>query len=196
MQTTAASAELFPHIRIVMGMVIGLGITRILTGLAGFIQHPGRARLSSLHLLWTGSILIELIHFWWWQFALFSIAAWTFGVFLFLIAYCVLLYLLAALLFPDNVAEYDGYEGFFLSRRRWFFGLFGMTFLFDIVDTVIKGPEHLARFGFEYAIQIPVALVLCGIAMWTPDKRYQYALVVGHLVYQASWILRLFNTVN
>jgi hypothetical protein len=35
-----AAPELFPHIRIVMGMVIGLGVTRMLMGVAGLVQHP------------------------------------------------------------------------------------------------------------------------------------------------------------
>jgi len=196
MQTTAASAELFPHIRIVMGMVIGLGITRILTGLASFIQHPGRAAPSPLHLIWVGSVLFELIHFWWWQFALFTIPAWTFSTYFFLIGYCVLLYLLAALLFPDNVSEYNGYEGFFLSRRKWFFSLFSLTFVFDIVDTMLKGPDHLAHFGYEYAIQIPVSLIMCGFALWTANRRFHYAFAILHFIYQLTWILRLFNTVN
>ena len=73
-----AAPELFPHIRIVMGMVIGLGITRLLMGVASLVQHPNRARLSPLHLLWAASILIELIFFWWWEFALFEIEDWTF----------------------------------------------------------------------------------------------------------------------
>lgn len=42
------SAELFPHIRIVMGTVIGLGITRLLMTIAGLVQHP-RTGPSSLH---------------------------------------------------------------------------------------------------------------------------------------------------
>ena len=80
---TAAPQELFSHIRIVMGMVIGLGITRMLLGIAGFIQHPGRNRVSLLHMLWVGSILLELVLFWWWEFALSRITSWSFGVFLF-----------------------------------------------------------------------------------------------------------------
>lgn len=188
--------ELFPHIRIVMGMVIGLGITRLLMGVAGLVQHPSRGRLSAIHLLWAGSILLELIHFWWWEFALFQLDDWTFGIFFFLIAYTIVLFLLAALLFPDNIAEYDGYEDFFLKRRHWFFGLFAASFAFDLIDTLIKGQAHWDKFGFEYYFQVPIGIALCAVAIWTADRRFHMALVIGHLIYQASWILRLFNTVT
>ena len=57
MNAATAASELFPHVRIVMGMVVGLGITRILMGLAGIIQHRTRPRLSLIHLLWAGSML-------------------------------------------------------------------------------------------------------------------------------------------
>jgi len=190
------TAQIFPHIRIVMGMVIGLGMTRLLLGVAGMVQHPDRARLSSIHLLWVGSILLELIHFWWWQFALFHLEDWTFGVFFFLIAYTVVLFLLAALLFPDNLAEYAGYEDFFLQRRQWFFGLFAAGFVLDLIDSLLKGQAHWDRFGIEYYIQVPVGVALCGLAIWTANRRVHLTLVSVHLLYQLSWIFRLFNTVS
>ena len=42
--------DIYPHIRIIMGMVIGLGITRLLSGIARIVQHPGQQRLSVVHL--------------------------------------------------------------------------------------------------------------------------------------------------
>ncbi|UXN75472.1 hypothetical protein N8D56_12390 [Devosia sp. A8/3-2] len=73
---------------------------------------------------------MELVLFWWWEFALFQINNWSFGLFFFLIFYAITLFLLAALLFPDNITEYAGYEDFFLKRRKWFFGLLATTFVF------------------------------------------------------------------
>jgi len=195
MQTQLAP-EIFPHIRIVMGMVIGLGITRLLTGVAGLVQHPRRASLSSIHLLWVTSMLLELIHFWWWQFALFHLDDWTFGVFFFLIAYTTVLFLLAALLFPDNISEYAGYEDFFLQRRQWFFGLFAASFVLDLIDTLIKGQANWDRYGIEYYFQTPIGIAVCLLAMWTANRKVHLVLVCAHLVYQLSWIFRLFNTVT
>jgi hypothetical protein len=45
-----SAAEIFPHIRIVMGMVIGLGVTRLLSGLARIVQHPRRTPVYAVHL--------------------------------------------------------------------------------------------------------------------------------------------------
>jgi hypothetical protein len=47
----AFTTDVFVHVRIVMGTVIGLGITRLLLGVAGLVQHAKRARLSAIHLL-------------------------------------------------------------------------------------------------------------------------------------------------
>jgi len=35
----------FVHIRIIIGIVTGLTVTRLLTGLARFVQHPSRDRI-------------------------------------------------------------------------------------------------------------------------------------------------------
>ena len=107
MEPASFPSELFPHIRIVMGMVVGLGITKLLTGLATFIQHPGRIKPYPIHLLWVATLLLELVHFWWWQYALYGISSWTFALFVFLIGYAIVLYFMCAILFPDRVDEYD-----------------------------------------------------------------------------------------
>ncbi|MFP9138231.1 hypothetical protein ACLI1C_13725 [Devosia sp. XGJD_8] len=189
------TAELFPHVRIVMGMVVGLGITRLLMTVAGLIQHPQRLRRSSIHLLWMFSILLELVLFWWWEFALFRLEQWSFAITLFLIVYAVTLFLLAALLSPDNIAEYDGYEDFFLKRRHWFFGLFGATFVLDAIDTMIKGDGYWTRFEIDYAIQIPFGLLLCAVAIRSADRRVHLGAVLLHLVYQTYLISRFFYTI-
>lgn len=191
-----AAPELFPHIRIVMGTVVGLGITRLLMTIAGLVQHPHRAKLSALHLLWIGSILTELVLFWWWEFALFQLEHWTFGVALFIIIYAVTLFLLAALLSPDNITEYDGYEDFFLKRRYWFFGLFGVTFVFDAIDTFLKGAAYWERFGLSYAIQVPGGLLLCLFALRSTDRRVHLGIVLVHLAYQLFLVTRFFNTMH
>jgi hypothetical protein len=188
--------QLFPHIRIVMGTIIGLGVTRLLMTIAGIIQHPHRAKRSLLHLLWIGSMLLELVLFWWWEFALHEIAVWHFGLVLFIMGYATTLFLMTALLSPDSISEYTGYEDFFLKRRHWFFGLLGATFVLDTIDTLIKGQAHWAQFDWSYFGQVPLGLLLCVLAWRSPDKRLHLSIVAVHIAYQIFLIIRYFNTVS
>ncbi len=100
------------------------------------------------------------------------------------------------MLFPDQIADYSGYEEFFISRRMWFFGIFAATILFDVADTLIKGPARYAPFATEYLFRVPVYLVLCAIAIWTPNRRFHQLFVAGSIIYQITWITRLFNSLS
>jgi len=184
------AAGVFPHVRVVMGMVIGLGMTRLLTGFASLVQYPGRYRLSATHLMWALSILLDLIMFWWWEFALTRIEAWSFPLFIFLIVYTILLFLMAALLFPDSIEEYGGYEAYLIRRRWWFFGLLGATFVMDAIDTMIKGTDYWRTWSSAHLVEVPLGIVMCIIAGSTTRRRLHLALAVIYIVYQASWILR------
>lgn len=194
MSTSVGAVDLFVHVRIVMGIVIGLGITRLLTGLATLAQNPKRARISLLHLLWTGFVLVEMVLFWWWEFALIEVPHWSFGNFAFVVGYAITLFLMAAMLVPDRIEDYDGYEHYFLRRRHWFFGAFSATLLFDLVDTILKGGDYAGSIGVDYWIQIPISLGLVALAIWTDNRRVHYAIVILQLAYQAWWIWLLFYT--
>lgn len=189
-------AELFPHIRVVMGTIVGLGVTRLLMTAAGMVQHPQRGQRSLLHLLWMGSILLELILFWWWQFALFGLRNWTFGIAIFIVFYAITLFMLAALLSPDRIGEYDGYEDFFIKRRNWFFGILACTFALDTIDALIKGGDYLHRLDISYYIQVPFGIVLCLVALRFTDRRLQLAVVGTHIAYQIYMVTQFFETTS
>ena len=52
----------FVHIRIIIGIVTGLSVTRLLTGLARFVQHPVRDRIYLVHLAWAFFLLLAVVH--------------------------------------------------------------------------------------------------------------------------------------
>lgn len=188
--------EIFQHIRIVLGIVLGLSMARLLNGIARIVQHPTRYRTYSAHLVWVATLMLTLIHFWWWEFALSGIQRWTFPIYLFLVIYVTLLFFLCVLLFPDDINEYGSYEDFFISRRKWFYSIFAITILFDLIDTLIKGQAHYATFAGEYPFRVPAYVFLCAIAIYTPNRWFHLIFAAAGFVYELSWISRLFNTLQ
>ncbi len=189
-------AETFRHIRTILGMILGLGITRLLNGLVRIIQHPKQTRIYPAHIAWVIYLLLALVHFWWWELSLIELSSWKFETYLFLITYVIVLFFLSVFLFPDSLSDYTGYEDFFLSRRAWFFGFFALTMIFDLIDTLIKGREHLAMLGAEYLVRVPVYLILCGIAIYTSNRRFHKVFAVSAVVYNISWIVRYYDTLR
>jgi hypothetical protein len=189
-----SSPDVYSHVKVVISIIVGLGITTLLKGFAIFVQHPKRAKVSLLHLGWAASLLLWIIHFWWWEFRLTMVPQWTFEIYFFVILYAILFYFLSTLLFPSDLKDYAGYEDYFLSRRVWFFGFLAATFVADIIDTSLKGSAYLHSFGIEYPIRIAVSLLLCIVAMITRNRRIQMILLAVSFLYQISFIVRLYGT--
>lgn len=196
MEHATADPALFTHVRVVIGMVVSLSLARLLTGLATFVQHPGKTRVYWIHLGWVLSMLLFLLHFWWWEFRLQALTVFDFGVFLFLIAYACLFFFLCVLLFPLSMEDYGGYEDYFMSRKGWFFGFLALSYAVDLVDTAIKGRSYFESFGYEYPVRNVVYIVLCGIAALTANRRFHSAFVSLGLLYQVSWIFRAFDIID
>jgi len=193
-QHVESLASQFMHVRILLGMVIGLGLTHLLRHFARIIDQPVRQRLYWVQVLWAISMFLYLLHFWWWEFRLADSVHWTFPVYLFVALYALLLYLLCAVIFPESLEGHAGHGGYFYSRRKWFFGLLGLAYVVDLGDTWIKGRGYAAGFGPELELRTLAYVVLCAIAMATPSRRFHAAFVIASLLYQVSWIVRQFET--
>ncbi|HVR49039.1 MAG TPA: hypothetical protein VMS38_04830 [Pseudorhodoferax sp.] len=194
--TQPVDPAVFSHIRIVLSMVVSLGIARLLSGLARFVQHPGIYRIYVVHLIWVASLLLSMMHFWWWEFSLAQLQTWRFETYAFVVGYAALYYFLCALLFPDNLAGYTGYRDYFMSRRKWFFGLLAASFIVDVVDTWIKGRDILFAQGHEYPLRAAAHVLLCLVAIRTDNARFHAVFGLLSLLYQVSWILRLYDVIG
>ena len=134
----------FSYVMTLVAIIIGLGITHILSGVGQAIHrlrgHGAPIRLEAVYLLWVGTIFIWLISFWWFEYKFYDLQTeWTFGLYTFVVLYAVVLYLAAIVLVPSNMEEmHDSYEYFF-SGRKWFFALMVFLVVVDNIDSVLKG---------------------------------------------------------
>jgi hypothetical protein len=183
--------QVYFHIRIVMGMIFGLAVTRILSGFAVFVQHPKGAGIAPLHLGWAAYILINAVFFWWWEYALASIPVWTFALYIFLILYTSFFYIICVLLFPDDLGEYRDYGDYLIGRRKWFFGIFGLSQVLDQIDTWIKGVDYALSLGVLSMVQTALVVAGCLIAMFTTNRRYHGIFLGLLLTSQMLWIVWL-----
>jgi hypothetical protein len=146
--------------------------------------------------VWVAWVLLDVLFFWWFEFRLSTVQHWTFGLYVFVCLYASMYYFLSALLFPADLAGYTGYQDYFLSRRRWFFGIVALTELLDVVDTLIKGEAHFRALGPEYLARIAAFVLLCAIAGSTRNPRLHAVLAVGGILYEISFIGRYVVGIN
>lgn len=184
--------ETFVHVRIFIGMILGISVARLVAGLTRFIQHPGHERPYSVHIAWVAFVLLFIAHFWWFEFALFKLQNWSFATYFFLLVYAGTFVVIAALLFPDHIEEYNGFRGYFLARRKWLYSALLFLFVADVVDTLLKGPEYYAMYySWDYPLRQGVFIIGTSVALFVKSEIYQKALAYFMLLCQAVWIIAL-----
>ena len=188
--------DMFNYVMVLASVIIGLGITHLLQGVGGIVQHPHREKVYWVHLAWVAIIFLRAIFWWWFEFRLSKTPEWTFTLFLFVLGYAVLIYIWCALLFPRDLAGYDGFKDYFYSRRGWFFGLVLAGQGVDVADTLLKGLDHFRSLGVSYVIAIVSISVLLLIAIRTRNERYHAAFAVFSLVYLIAYPLMVFDTIG
>lgn len=188
--------EMFDYVVVITSIIIGLAIAHLLQGLARIIQHPGRRPVYWVHLVWVAYLFLNAVFWWWWEYRLREVGTWTFELYFFVLTYAFVIYLSCALLFPEDFHEYAGFKDYFYSRRRWFFGLLALWQVIDLGDTWFKGADYFASLGLEYPIATGVLLALALIGTVTRNERFHASYAVLALVYNVSWALRMFDTMN
>lgn len=186
----------FLHVRVIIGVVAGLTIARLLTGLARFVQHPSRQDIYFVHVGWCLYLLLSVMFFWWFEYHLVDIQEWTFELYMFLVGYAALFFFTSALLFPDRMDEYQGFADYFHARQHWFYGLLAAIFVGDVVDTAMKGQKHLESFGPLYIPRQGIFAALAIAAMRIRSPRFHVAFVIFALLAQTLWIGRHFAVLD
>lgn len=195
MEGAIPNPEVFTHVRVIIGIILGLSISRLLTGVARIIQHPQHRNIYVVHLGWVLFTLLTVVHFWWFEFYLHQLVLWKFEAYLFVIFFASLHFLACAMLFPDSMEGYDGYEDYFMSRRAWFFGIMISIFVFDFIDTAMKGHAHFRSLGPEYPLRNLALIGLLSAGIYFSNRRARLAILVAALIIQMAFILVQFDTI-
>lgn len=177
--------EAFAYLSILTSIVLGLGITRVLTGFGRVLQVRRRMTLYWVHHLWSANLFLYLVLNWWILFRWRTQSEWTFFIFLFVLLSPTVGFLLSVLLFPEPMEDGINLKQHFYANHRGFFLLGALLAPLDMVDTLLKGWDHFAAQGPVYPASMVLVLVLNLIAAWTKNEKYH----AFFAVFFAVWLL-------
>jgi hypothetical protein len=181
----------FEYVMTLVSIVVGLALTHILSALGSAVhrlRHGPQIRLDAVYLLWVGFVLAWLLSFWWWEFKFHDLdIKWTFGLYLFVILYAVVLFLMAVILVPrDMDGVHDSYA-YFMAGRRWFFGALLLANAVDFADSLLKGIAWALRPDYVVQLVLYIAAAALGVASGRRSVQLGIAVVMFALQLVYTW---------
>jgi hypothetical protein len=156
----------FEYITVLISIILGMGITEILSSAGNVIL-----RWNNVKLYWPHTVLVLLVfvfHFqeWWVVFELRSYQYWRLPIFLFVILYPVNLYILARILFPQKWKNKgtDLRAFYYENCRRIFLFIFSLAVL-SILDNIFFHSIPVVQ-------QLPQILlaIICSVIVFSHTK--------------------------
>ena len=186
----AESLDAFPYLSVLLSIILGLGLTQLLTAAGRLVRHRDRVRPDWLPLLWAAVLLVVYVQVWWSMFGLRFHHDWTFVAFLIVLAQTGTLYVMAAVVLPEQLDDATDLRMYYERQHRWFFGFFLATLIISVIkDLVINGrlPEAL-NLGFHIFLA-----AVCISAVLIRRRRYQEVVGVTCAAAMATYIGLLFT---
>lgn len=141
--------DTYNYLSVLVSIILGLGITNLLSGFAGLVRERARVRMYSPVPIWMATLFFAHIQMWWAMFDLANVADWTFAKFLSVLLQPVALFLTSAFILPNLSGEgmVDLKESFFRESRWFACGLAGMVFASVAKNLLITGTMETADIG-------------------------------------------------
>jgi hypothetical protein len=143
----------FEYVSVLISIVLGLGITQIVSGLADIIHQWSRVKLYWPHLMWIVFVFFLHIQEWWVLYDLRTLSEWKLPTFLFIILYPINLFILARILFPSAGA--DSATDF----KEFYFENFRKFFVWAVILIALSMADNLLLNGYSWVDQ-PVHIFL------------------------------------
>ena len=184
----------FSYLSVLVSIVLGLGITNLLSGVATLVRSRARLRIYWPMPVWITTLFLIHIQTWWSMFGLREVGTWSFAVFLIVLLQPVALFLMAAVISPKvlNTGVTDLRSQWF-SESRWLFGtLAGALFISLAKNFVVNG--RLPELPDLVAHAVFVAVALSG-AVSRSDMVHKILAPLGVVLY-GGYIALLFTTLS
>jgi hypothetical protein len=152
----------FEYLAVLVSIILGLGVTQIITGVAHFIHTGNKVKVYWPHLLMI--IIVFLFHLqeWWVFYEYNDIQSWRMSTFLFVLLYPISLFVQARLLFPfDNFEEETDLKHFYYENYRYYFLLIAIQAVLSMIDNMwLRGLQIQ-----DQIVQIVLICITLGISI-------------------------------
>lgn len=107
----------FSFVMVLLSIIVGLGVTELLTNIARQIQHRTDAKFYWLHSVLAALVFIALLQQWWESWDQRDVEMWTFPMLLLMLGGPIGLYIISHVLFP-RVFDHVDFEKHYYENTR------------------------------------------------------------------------------
>ena len=181
----------FEFISVLLSIVVGLGLTRLLTAVGRALEIRRNLRFYWVQGVWVVNLGLLFVSFWWAN--LFGHAdreTWLFPNFVVLLLYAVFLFLASVLVIPSDFEEGTDLEAHFFEVRPWFFTVLAFTPVAEFADTLLTGGlERVFGLGTYYILLVTSSLFCCIIGAMTANRRFHAVVALGFFFAMTGWMV-------
>jgi hypothetical protein len=168
----------FEYITVLISIILGLGISQLVTGIADMVHQWERIKIYWPHLLWIEFVFFLHIQDWWTLYDLKNIDTWSLPAFMFTIIYPINLFILARILFPFGATDPDtDFKEFYFQNFRKFFLWSIISIVLSILDNIFFNNIPLA----EQSVQILLLIIFSLITIKNFQQEWMHKLLVVFL---------------
>jgi hypothetical protein len=179
----------FNYLAVLISIILGLGITQLLSGFGRWIEHRASFRAYAPAICWAFVLLVIQVQCWWAMFGLREQTDWTFLKFMVVLLQPIILYLQAIVVLPGASSTTLDLRSNYYAQRGWFFGLMIALLAASVTkDLILYGALPEANNLVFHGLMLGIA----AIAMATRRPRVHEVIAYGSLVLLGSYIWLLF----
>jgi hypothetical protein len=156
------------YLSVLVSIIIGLGLSQVLSGVANLLVDRKRVRFHWAWALAVTLVFLANVQFWWSTFSVGDAVATNFFSFIFFLLSPIALYLSAVLILPDFEGEGDiDLRAHFDTNVRWFLGTTAVVPLVNAMRSIFisHDPVWTTARPFEVAFFV---LTLAGAVLRSP----------------------------
>ena len=144
----------FEYVMVLISLILGLGISQILVGIANLLKKSHKVKFYIPHLICIVVVFMIHIQEWWINYEYSrKIMEWRFSVFFFMVAYPILLYIMARLLFPLHLSAKS------IDLREFYMVHYRKFFLFGFMMSLMAIPQNLFLLDVSLGDQLNQILI-------------------------------------
>jgi hypothetical protein len=169
----------FEYISVLISIILGLGITILLTGFAELIRRWTKVVVFMPYFVWILLVFVLHLQEWWEVYALRDRTSWSLLLFLFVISYPIVLFILANLFYPSQWPEESiDLKAYYFTNCRKFFALVCLLSLISILQN-----HFLAGYALtDQVVQGGVFVLFLWLFLFPPQKEKVHTIIAFVLI--------------